>query len=186
MYLSNFVCILCLRMSVCSSCVCCICVRTYVHLPMFLCKSCSCCLEWVGDTATVCGNTFWVLWVLAVGVCLSQCRSPSSLEVSEDTPPVKPEEVRSPKPAAPPSANKEDLRAMARKQLTRVLQARCVCVCVHVRAHVCVYVCASNYFRALSPSFTFLTTSTVLVTVESHVNCDGMHKISHETPPFQY
>lgn len=109
----------------------------YVHLPMFLCKSCSCCLEWVGDTATVCGNTFWVLWVLAVGVRLSQCRSPSSLEVSEDTPPVKPEEVRSPKPAAPPSANKEDLRAMARKQLTRVLQARCAVACVLYVCSVC-------------------------------------------------
>ena len=58
-------------------------------------------------------------------VCVLHCRSPSSLEVSEDTPPVKQEEVRSPKPAPPP-ANKEDLRAMARKQLTRVLQARYV------------------------------------------------------------
>ena len=71
----------------------------------------------------LCGNARSMLSVLTV--CMLHCRSPSSLEVSEDTPPVKQEEVRSPKPAPPP-ANKEDLRAMARKQLTRVLQARYV------------------------------------------------------------
>ena len=73
---------------------------------------------------------------------MSYCRSPPSFEVSGDTPPVKPEEVQSPKPAPPPPG-KEDLRAMARKQLTRVLQARCVCACwwVHVWVSVfCVHV----------------------------------------------
>ena len=58
-------------------------------------------------------------------MCVSHCRSPSSLDVGSTSPSVKQEELRSPEPA-PPSANKSDMRAMARKQLTRILQARCV------------------------------------------------------------
>ena len=101
-------------------------------------------------------------WCLAVdGACVSYCRSPPSFEVSGDTPPVKPEEVQSPKPAPPPPG-KEDLRAMARKQLTRVLQARCVCACGWV--HVWVWV-----FSVLEWVFMYWCTCRVTVLACLHV-----------------
>ena len=110
---------------------------------------------------------------------MSYYRSPPSFEVSGDTPPVKPEEVQSPKPAPPP-AGKEDLRAMARKQLTRVLQARYVCVCMWVGACVgervlcaCGLVCV---FSVLEWVFIYWCTCRVTVLAYLHV-CGACAKV---------